>query len=73
MDMTIRYPHELERKRNIVAFLTKLAKPKYKLSPRANNWVRGVVSREYQKGDSEKLTLGFVLGREMLNLGTWTI
>lgn len=46
----MRYPHELGRKGNIVAFLTELIKPKYNLSPRANNWVRSVVSREYQKG-----------------------
>ena len=50
MDVTERYPHELGRKGNIVAFLTELIKPKYNLSPRANNWVRSVVSREYQKG-----------------------
>lgn len=38
------------RKENIVAFLKKLIKPKYNLFPRANSWVRSVVSREYQKG-----------------------
>lgn len=37
MDVTVRYPHELERKRYIVAFLTKPEKAKYNLSLRANN------------------------------------
>lgn len=49
MDVTAKYPHELGRKGNIVAFLTELIKPKY-IFPRANNWVRSVVSRKYKRG-----------------------
>lgn len=47
----------LGEKENIVAFLTDLIKPKYNLSPGVNTWVRSVVIREYQKGNSEKVPL----------------
>lgn len=58
MDVTVRYPHEFERKRNTVASLTKPVKPKHNLSPRVNNWVSNEwVSRKYKEGDSGKLLL----------------
>lgn len=55
MHVTVRYHHELGIKGNTVAFLTELIKPKYNLSLGANNWVRSMVSRAYQKQDSGRL------------------
>lgn len=58
------FEDEHERKGNLVAFLTKLVKPKYNLFLRANNWIKECGQLGLSKGGFRDTAFGFILGRD---------